>query len=152
MKSIVKEIYEEKMKKLSKSWMTKEEILLSNIEKERGKYPANDELIKKLVDKLIEKGIYPSETKTGMSVFTMVKSWGAYWYIYNEPLECFYCKANLRDEKNGPPFKREIGMSDSFLDRIVDFVCPDCYRSLDDGKHYDKTEFQKVNNVPLIEN
>jgi len=129
--------------------MSETDLLLKHLDNERRKYPANDESIKKLIDQLIEKGIYPSKTKTDMSVFTMVQSWGAYWYKYDWPFECPYCKANLKDEKNGPPFKREIGMSDLFLDRTVDYVCPDCYRSLVDGKHYDKKEFEMANEPPV---
>ena len=149
MKSKERKDYEEKMKKSSKSWMNEEEILLFDLEKERGKYPANDEIIKKLTDQLIEKGVYPAKTKTDMSVLTMVQSWGAYWYKYDEPFECPYCKANLRDEKNGPPFKREIAMSDLLLDRTVDFVCPDCYRSIINGEHYNKEEFERTNDPPV---
>jgi len=131
----------------------KDSNLLELLEMERGKFTTSDEsVMESLIDELVNRGVYPSKTISGISILEMVKSWGVYWYKYDEPLECPYCGVDLRDLKNGPPFKREIAMSDFFLDRVVDYVCPDCYRSLNDGKHYDKNEFEKANNEPLTSN
>ena len=85
----------------------------------------------KLVDALVKVGVYPSEpTKVmkehGYSAYKMYESWGVLWAFYTEPLACPYCKADLRDKKNGPPFKREIGIYDTAGDRTSHFICPDC--------------------------
>ena len=126
----------------------RKEIELEKLEVERGKFtPDNESLTQGLIDKLVKKGIYPSKkTKTmekyGYSILDMVKAWGVRWHIYQEPLECPYCNANLKNEECGAPFKREIAISDLVLDRTVDCMCPDCYRSLIDGKQYDREKFK----------
>jgi len=126
----------------------RKEIELEKLEVERGKFtPDNESLMQGLIDKLVKKGIYPSKkTKTmekyGYSILDMVKAWGVNWHIYQEPLECPYCNTNLKNEESGPPFKREIGISDLVLDKNVDCMCPDCYRSLFDGKQYDREKFK----------
>lgn len=132
-------------------------FLLKKLNEERGKFFSRDEKVMQgLIDDLVTEGVYPSEPTPCMlaykySILDMVSSWGVNWYMYEEPLECPYCKANLKDEKNGPPFKREISMVDFFLDGIVDCICPDCYRSLNNGKHYDKEEYERAKNLPIIE-
>ncbi len=45
---------------------------------------------------------------------------------WREPLECPHCKADLRDHKAGPPFKREIGQYSLERDMTVGYQCPDC--------------------------
>jgi len=131
-----------------------EKSLLEELNTERGKYAKSDELImQELIDKLVELGVYPSEPTEAMkthsySILNMVNSWGTDWYLYREPLECPNCKANLRNEDSGPPFKREIAISNFVLDRVVDSICPDCYRSIHTGEKYDKEGFEKANNAP----
>lgn len=129
-------------------------ILLNQLKAERGKFTNSDEkVMQELIDELVTLGVYPKEpTKAmkdcGYSILKMVNCWGVDWFEYKEPFECPTCKADLRSVE-GPPFKREIGMSDWELDSVVDFVCPDCYRSiLDTGKQYDKEEFTKEAPIP----
>lgn len=130
--------------------------LLEKLRIERGKYTKSNELVmKELIDKLVEVGIYPSDPTKAMkdhnySILDMVNTWGVDWYFYDEPFECPHCKSDLRD-KNGPPLKREIAISNFVLDRVVDYICPDCYRSLNSGEQYNKEEFEKANNAPLPE-
>jgi len=112
--------------------------------------------MEEIVKELIKEGWYPSEPtpamiECGYSVGTMVESWGVNWNVYGDPTICPNCKANLKNEKLGPPFKREIGMYDWELDMTVDFICPDCYKSLETGRQYDKEEFEKANNAPILE-
>ena len=127
--------------------------LLKELEAERGKITDYDEkVMQRLIDELVALGVYPKEpTKAmkelGYSLLTMVKYWGSEWYKYSEPLECPNCKVDLRSTE-GPPFKREISMSDWEIDREVDLICPDCYRSIENGKQYDKEEFTKEFPVP----
>lgn len=130
---------------------------LRNLEIQRGLLCKDGEsLMKRLIDGLVEKGIYPSKPtkameKNGYSILDMVKAWGARWCYYEEPLECPYCKANLKDEENGPPFKREIAINDFFCDGTIDCICPDCYRSLNNGKQYDREAFEQANNASPLE-
>ena len=131
------------------------DFLLEDLKAERGKYTKSDELVMQgLIDKLVEAGVYPSEpTKTmenySYSILDMVNAWGVDWYLYREPLECPNCKANLKNEDDGPPFKREIAISNFVLDRVVDSICPDCYRSIHTGEKYDKEEFEKANHASI---
>lgn len=131
-------------------------MLLGELDRERGKFTVSDEkVMQDIIDDLVKEGIYPSEPtkamkKYGYTILNMVQSWGVNWYLYDEPLECPYCKVNLRDEENGTPFKREIAMNDYFLDGVIDCICPDCYCSLNNGKRYDKNAFERANNsAPL---
>jgi rubredoxin len=130
---------------------------LQELREERGKFSGSDEsLMQRLIEGLVNKGIYPSEPtgamkKMGYSILDMVKSWGVDWYQYDDPLECPHCKANLRNEEDGPPFKREIAMSDFFLDVVVDYVCPECYKSLEGNKQYNKEEFEKAEKTPPLD-
>lgn len=77
-------------------------------------------------------GIMPSATTIGNpnSVFQMVRGYGARWFNWRGPFECRHCNVDLRDQINGPPFKREIGMYDDARDRTSHFVCPDCKQTL----------------------
>ena len=135
-------------KKDTKVEKYRKEQLLDNLKEEREKFTQSDKTkMQKLIDELVQEGVYPSEPTPAMkqynySILTMVESWGEDWYAYGEPFECPHCGANLKDEKSGPPFKREIGISDFFLDCRVDSICPDCYRSLDSGRQYNKKDFE----------
>jgi len=41
-------------------------------------------------------------------------------------VECPHCKADLRDQVNGPPYKRTIARYCRDRDRTVAWICPDC--------------------------
>lgn len=92
----------------------------------------DEALYRGMIDELIRRGIYPKETIEGNhnTVYEMVDGWGARWYLWRGALECPHCKADLRDQRTGPPFKREIGMYDRGLDRTTHFACPDCKKKL----------------------
>ena len=77
-----------------------------------------------LCQEAIDSGIYPAESKIGLSALIMVENYGAYWHEYRGAQECPKCKQDLRDHKNGPPFKLEIGVIENF--RLRYFVCPKC--------------------------
>jgi hypothetical protein len=79
-----------------------------------------------LVEALQVMEAYPKETVEGNpnTILTMVKGYGARWFEWREPFQCTNCKADLRDHKAGPPFKREVGVVEN--DRVKHFVCPDC--------------------------
>src|SRR5574340_130842 len=63
----------------------------------------------------------PAETVEGNpnSVWSMVGGWGARWHEWRPPFECPHCKADLRDHRTGPPFKREVGRYDMARDRTT---------------------------------
>lgn len=104
------------------------ELMLDELDSERRKFTqADEEVIQKLVDKLVELGVYPTTpcmVEYGYSVRQMVDGWGARWHIWSEPHTCPKCNADWRDQTIGPPFKREIGIVEH--DRCVAFQCPDC--------------------------
>lgn len=79
----------------------------------------------KIVARLVEIGYWPAKNKTGQ--YTALRMWecyGPFWNIYSRPRDCPKCKADLCDRENGPPFKREIGITEN--DRCLRFRCPDC--------------------------
>jgi len=89
----------------------------------------NAERFEAIIDELVARGVYkPTPTATTREEFgKMVSGWGARWHEWTTaggPLECPSCKADLRDYKAGPPFKRVIGLSNR--DRIHTWQCPDC--------------------------
>ncbi len=45
---------------------------------------------------------------------------------WKSPVECPHCKCDLRDHKNGVPFKRTIGVYSREQDRTTHWKCPDC--------------------------
>lgn len=122
--------------------------LLMELDKERSKFTKWDEnKMQEMIDVLVKEKIYPSKPtpamkQHGYTILDMVKSWGVNWCIFDGMDECPNCGADLRDEKNGPPFKREIGIYSMEEDRTVDKICPDCHKSINDGKQYDKTMFK----------
>jgi hypothetical protein len=89
---------------------------------------SNKEIMKIMIDELIRRKVYPENTPEGNrnDVYTMVSGWGAYWHIWSGTLECPHCKADLRDQRVGPPFIRQIGISDLNRDRVTMWQCPDC--------------------------
>lgn len=103
------------------------ELLLVNLQTERQKFTkADDDLLRALVNRLIEIGEYPATGFAGHSAFQMMDGWGAYWHRYQEPLNCPHCETDLRDLKAGPPGKREIGIYSRERDRTMHYQCPDC--------------------------
>lgn len=110
--------------------------LLDTLDEERRKFTTSDQaLMKQMIDELIRRGVYPAETPehNPNSVYTMVSGWGARWHQWRGPLKCRHCKADLRDHKNGPPFKREVGHYDQDLDYTTKLMCPDCGVDLSAG-------------------
>lgn len=45
---------------------------------------------------------------------------------WKNPIWCPHCKADLRDHKNGVPFKRSIAVYSREQDRTAHWKCPDC--------------------------
>lgn len=102
-----------------------ESVLLCSLREERQKYTkANPTKIARLVDKLVEKGVYPAKSKLGYSARRMVEYWGENWNQYSEPHNCPACDADLRDLQSGPPFKKEIALSDG--ESVYAWKCHDC--------------------------
>ncbi len=108
------------------------EKLLDELDQERQKFTRSDkEKMKEMVDLLVSAGIYPpmneKMAKQGSTHLSMVESYGARWHVYDSPLECPHCKADLRNHESGPPFKREIGIEvRGFYDGVAYYNCPDC--------------------------
>ena len=105
---------------------------LPNMKRKQGEpfREPDEQLIHSMVDELIARGVYPKETVEGNpnTVYSMVDGWGAHWHVWRGPFECPHCKADLRDQRTGPPFKREIGMVAH--DRVTHYVCPDCKQTI----------------------
>lgn len=92
-----------------------------------------------LVELLMKEGVYPKKPtpamkEQGYTPFDMYEGWGVLWAFYDEPLKCPHCKKSLKDVKNGPPFKLEIGIYDTTRDITTHFECPDCHGII--GKYY----------------
>ncbi len=101
--------------------------LLEELKAEREKFTkADDEKMDHLISLLVLAGEYPATTKTQNTVKQMVSGWGAYWHRWTEPLECPKCHTDLRDHKNGPPFKREIQIYPNRNSSRYHMECPDC--------------------------
>lgn len=110
-----------------------DEALLQALQEERDRFSQSDpEKIRYLVDKLIEREVYPAETVPGNpnTVLKMVEGYGAYWHIWRTPLACPHCEKDLRDLEHGPPFKLELGRYDRDKDRTTDVLCPSCEKSV----------------------
>ena len=104
-------------------------------------YQNSDILAKEqfLVELLMKEGVYPKKPtpamkEQGYTPFDMYEGWGVLWAFYDEPLKCPHCKKSLKDVKNGPPFKLEIGIYDTTRDITTHFECPDCHGII--GKYY----------------
>jgi hypothetical protein len=109
------------------------EALLSALTTERSAFTRSDPLLLRLmIEELIRRKVYPTDTVEGNpnSVVTMVEGWGARWHEWRPPFECQHCHCDLRDYRTGPPFKREIAVTDFVRDHTVDYRCPDCDVSL----------------------
>lgn len=105
--------------------------LLLELKEEREKYTSSDKAkMQALVDQLIVLGVYPAVSKINLPALSMVDAWGVYWHEWREPLCCPHCSANLCDQENGPPFKREIAIYCRELDETVMFRCPDCENNI----------------------
>ena len=105
--------------------------LLIKLAKERQKFIYDNEKMRLLVVELVKAGTYPQKPtsvmkKQGRSILDMGLTWGVLWCCWDEPLTCPNCKGDLRNCKDGPPFKREIGIYDVTQDRTSYFMCPDC--------------------------
>lgn len=103
--------------------------LLEALKDERGLLiQTSNEIMKIMIDELIRRKVYPENTPEGNpnDIYAMVSGWGAYWHTWKGTLECPLCKADLRDHESGPPFLRQIGISDQGLDRVIGWQCPDC--------------------------
>lgn len=106
--------------------MTDEELLLA-LDQERRKHSLRDNAkINGFIQELITRKVYPPETVNGNHILNMVDCYGAYWYTWKTPYECPHCKADLRDLKSGPPFRRVISIYDQNRDRTIGWKCPDC--------------------------
>ena len=126
------------MKKIMKKTSAlKSFILVKKLKQEREKYsPKNKERMQRIIDRLVINGFYPLEPtpsmlKYGYTILKMVECYGVNWHIYSGKQKCNGCGVSLKDEKNGPPFKREIAISSLEKDRIISTICPDCGKVLD---------------------
>jgi hypothetical protein len=110
--------------------MTDNEVLVA-LGLERSSFSKRDDAkIDALIEILVKRGVYPKETVPGNpnTVRRMVDGWGAYWYKWDERKTvtiCPHCQADMRDYKKGPPFLRNIGISDSSSAHT--WECPDCH-------------------------
>lgn len=101
-----------------------DEELLGLLDAERSRFTrSNEELMRSYIDELVARRVYPTHWPAP-DMYARVRSWGARWHVYREPLHCPHCNTDLRDTTWGPPGKREIGRS--ARDRIVEWSCPDC--------------------------
>ena len=106
--------------------------LLQQIKEERSLFIREDSSLALLVERAISWGVYPERSQLGRSAFEMVQNYGQDWHIYAEPLTCQHCGSDLRDLKNGPPYKREIAQI--YRDRLWRYLCPDCGETLSERK------------------
>ena len=110
--------------------------IIELLDKERRKYTTSDKKkMEVFVDELVRRKVYP-KSKIKITALRMVESYGANWHKYAGQLNCPHCSEDLRDLKNGPPFKREIGFYDIVADSTVEFVCPKCNKGLVNGLQY----------------
>jgi hypothetical protein len=89
------------------------------------------------IGEAIELGVYPKSTptmkKNGYTHLQMVESYGHDWHVYRKPHKC-QCGFDLRDKRNGPPYKLEIGHTDLRTDRTTHHECPKCGERVLRGK------------------
>lgn len=102
------------------------ELVLGELDRERRKFSQRDPArMSALILWLIREGEYREPIGTPhKDLLTAIEYYGAFWHRFDEPLHCPRCKADLRDHEHGPPFKREIGLSNG--DSIRRWRCPDC--------------------------
>lgn len=108
------------------SWLSSydDDTLLALLSAERNKFTrSNEALMREYVDELIARRVYPTHWPV-QDPYERVRGWGAYWHVWRDPLNCPHCNSDLRDQKWGPPGKREIGLSNG--DSIRRWRCPDC--------------------------
>jgi hypothetical protein len=107
---------------------TPTDAVLDALRAEREKFSdADEQLIWAMCELLIERGEYPMVWNGNpINVRQRVQGYGAYWHRWTGTLDCPQCKADLRDQENGPPFTREIGLYDVGMDRTRVMKCPDC--------------------------
>lgn len=112
--------------------MKKQEIL-DLLKEEREKFDKSDKiLMAKLVQRLVELGVYkdtPHTIQRGKDgvenpILEAVEGYGVDWCEYSGPKACPHCNADLCDRINGPPYKLEIGIY--YNDRTAYYKCPDC--------------------------
>ena len=122
-----------------------EKELLTELKEEREKFihsNSDEAKMKELVDLLVTMGVYPESTpvmeKYHYNHMTMMQSWGVDWHRWKEPHNCPKCGSDWCDRKLGPPFKREIGISDLRRDRTTQLACPDC------KSHFDRFTMELV--------
>lgn len=108
---------------------TEIEAILDELDAERQKFTqADKEKMHRLVDELVERGVYvmtPAMRKHGYTPFSMMEGYGARWFTFEGILNCPKCGVEWRDLENGPPFKRQIGLVEN--DCLVAWKCPDCH-------------------------
>lgn len=107
--------------------MTNQELLQA-IESERENYASCDKELSRLVMFAQQVGIYPQETMAANpnDVLAMVKGWGAFWHQWGGQIHCAFCEADLRNHDLGPPFKREVGITNHLSDKTEYHQCPAC--------------------------
>lgn len=110
------------------------ESLLKKLHSLNIKFSSDDKIknqMREICDELIERKVYPKySSNSKYSALEMVKFYGVDWYLYKNPIKCPHCNSDLRDLKNGPPFKREIGIYDLEQDRTIYHQCPDCNKKI----------------------
>ena len=101
--------------------------LLKELHKERQKFSKADrQYMKAIVDKLVERGVYPAYGFNGRyQALDMVENYGVDWHQFSAPHYCPMCGADLRDWEAGVPGKREILVKDLRSD-ASHYECPDC--------------------------
>jgi hypothetical protein len=76
----------------------------ADLRKERSKIgPTDAALMQALCDELIERGVYPVVSQSGAPAREMVENYGVDWHIYNLPLSCPICQADLAIGQMGRP-------------------------------------------------
>lgn len=104
------------------------EVLLDAVARERISPHCDEQRLRAMIDTLVEHGVYPPiRPGNPNDVYAMVQGYGADWHVWKEPLACPHCKADLRDQRTGPPFKREIVQIVN--DRSAGRTCPDCSKT-----------------------
>lgn len=107
--------------------------LLRELHKERQKFTGADrQYMKAIVDKLVERGVYPAYGFNGRyPALSMVENYGVDWHQFSAPHFCPQCGVDLRDWENGAPGKREVLVKDLRSD-TSHYECPDCKQNITD--------------------